>query len=296
MKKIIGIILSGGLFCLSACSSNEEIAEENQVALQINIKGAQTRTIIPGTTLPEQSQLGIFTTTNGLVNAQNTLATYANGQCTLFEPIYLNNIEQDVYAYYPYTERTDMDKMTIESKSQTDYLYGYSANANGKPMKVCNSNPQADLLLKHAMTRLTLHIQKADSNPEDELVLTQAYIVGIPYSGTLNIKTGMISINPGTLDLKLNVADKISMGGILADILVLPEHNANILLKLVVNQKWYTAPLYQTTAPWQSGHQYTYTVEIAANGNMRITEATITPWNDHTQDGIEIGDTNYVEN
>lgn len=294
--------LLGGLLGTS-CSNQEEVltASDRKVPLEVQIKSSGTRTVIMGTELPNQSNLGVFSVSkgNGETTASNVLASYANNRCDLAKTVYLAEVEENVYAYYPYSEKASLTSIPVEVKSQTDYLYGYAVDGKDEQTTVSALNPKANILLKHALARITLNIRKGEDN-ENFDIFSASLSGDLPVSGTLDITKGAIACN-GYGDVyvscKANITEAITFS---LDILVFPADlsERDVLLSLNVidcdkNDKYVSAVL--PKANWQSGQQYTYSVEIR-NGNLVISQATITPWNDNLQDSIEITDNNYTNN
>lgn len=290
--QLIYMAMATACLSLSACSNQEELAvAEKKVPLEIAIKGCTTRSIISGNTLPNDSQLGIYAVnTDNVIAYKNILATATDNVWKMAEPIYLTELEKHIYAYYPYNEATEFNNLPIDAREQTDYLYGYAVNANNMLTTVNASNPKADILLKHAMARITLNIKKSANNVTEQGTVLQAILAGVPLTSSLDIRSGeMKTAMSGDLVIATKVA--LSMEGENVDILV-PPTETEVVLSLNINEKYHSIKM---PAIWEAGQQYTYTVEIT-NNSLAVSEATIAPWENNLQDGIEVGDENYVEN
>lgn len=292
--------LLGGLLLGASCSNQEEVltASDRKVPLEVQIKGCGTRTVITGTELPNQSNLGIFTANkgNGETTANNILASYANSRCDLAKTVYLAEEEENVYAYYPYSEKGSLTSVPVAVNTQTDYLYGYAVDGKNEQTTVSALNPKANILLKHALARITLNIRKGEDN--ENFDLSGGHLGGaiFPVSGTLNIANGTITNTDDDdviwISCKEHVTEATACN---LDILVLPADMSekDVSLTLNINEKYASAALPKTN--WQAGQQYTYTVTVDRK-KVSISKATITPWNNNEQGGITVGDDNYVNN
>lgn len=278
----------------SACSNESESVNDGiQIPLEINLKGCSTRAVINGDKLPSGSQFGIYAiNSDGEIGYSNVLTKYENNLCDMIETIYLTEKDKEIVAYYPYSEKASLNSLYINSRAQIDYMYGYAVNENDEKVTVNASFPKADILLKHAMSRVTLNIRKSENNAGSVDYVYSAMLAGVPLSGSLNLQTGeMTTADNG--DLVVSTEIPLTIDGENVDILVPPcEITPNVGLNLKIGEKYYYAQMPRTEL--KSGQQYTYTVEVS-NGSLVISKASITPWIENRQDDIEIGDDNYVE-
>jgi len=279
-----------------ACTEQDETIATNakEVPLEISLKGCDTRTVITGNTLPDNSQLGIFAVNNDdKISYNNVLSTYTDKQWTTAKTIYLTESGKRIYAYYPYSEKASLDNLSINTREQIDYLYGYAVGENNQMTTVNATSPKANILLKHAMARITLNIKKPKKDADSKGDIYGIILAGVPLSGNLDLRNGkMTTADNG--DLTISTKFQLSTEGTNVDILVPPIEGAvqETMLSLNINDKYYS--VWMPARKWESGKQYTYAVEVA-DGALKISEATITPWNNNQQDGIEVGDDNYVE-
>lgn len=282
------------ILLLSACNNGEE---ENlatrQVPLELNIKEAATRSVITGTTLPQDSYFGIFGVADTtLEEDMDNISVWYYERCELQETVYLDGTPTVIYAYYPYNENTDLNHMSLSANAQTDYLYGYSVNDNDFISTVNADNPRANILMKHAMSRITLRIKVSELQSDIQdlygIKLVNAYL-----AGELDIPSGKLALSDKG-ELSIPTKERLSTTAHSFDILAFPETTVqDITLSLNLNEVYYSVPM--PAGGWKSGQQYTYEVTID-KGTLSVTQATITPWNNNAQDGIEVGDDNYVEN
>lgn len=294
LSAVVALLCS--VLLMSACTEQDEIsAVSGKVApLEITLKGCGTRTVITGNTLPDGSQLGIFAVNGGdQIAYENIFSTYTGKQWTIAETVYLTESEKWIYAYYPYSEKAELNSVSVNTREQVDYLYGYAVDANNQMTTVNVASPKANILLKHAMSRVTLHIKKAKAN-EKNSVVNSVILAGVPLSATLDIRNGDMKVaNNG--DLVINsMLIKLTDEGENVDILIPPMTNAawSNMLTLNIDAKYYSVQI--PANEWKAGQQYTYTVEVG-DSSLTISEVSITPWTDNRQDGIEVGDNNYVE-
>ena len=279
---------------LSACNNQDEtMLGEQKVPLEINIKGCATRTIITNSMLPDNSQLGIFAVNkDDQIANSNMEVLYINKQCKLAEPVYLAESEKNIYAYYPYVERTELGDLFIDTRSQTDYLYGYAVNDNDQKTTVSANNPKANILLKHAMARITLNIKKTEKNTGNEAYIYGIIFAGVSLVGNFDIKSGIMKATDKG-DLVISTKFPLTVQSESVDILVPPiEGTQHVMLNLNISDKYHA--VWMPAGEWKAGQQYTYSVAVG-NNSFSISQAEITLWNNTEKEGIEVGDNNYVE-
>lgn len=293
LSAVVALLCSALL--LATCTEQDQITalSGKVIPLEISLKGCSPRTVITGNILPEGSQLGIFAV-NGddQIAYENIFSTYTVKQWTIAETVFLAEAGEWIYAYYPYSEKARLNSVPVNTREQVDYLYGYAVDANNQMTTVNMVNHKANILLKHAMSRITLHVKKAKAN-EKSGVVNGMMLAGVPLSATLDIRNGdMKTADNG--DLVINSMFKLTEEGGNVDILVPPITNAvrSIVLTLNIDEKYHSVQM--PAGEWKSGQQYTYMVEVG-DSSLTISEASITRWTDNRQDGIEVGDNNYVE-
>ena len=130
IKYIIPCLCSTAL--LMACSSENETNEsETKVPLEISI-GNNTRSIIEGTTIPTQTQFGIFGEYNQKINDIDNMSVFYDGKCKLSKDVYLNNSSMHIKAYYPYSSKVEKGIAEIDIRDQIDFLYGSAVDSKGE--------------------------------------------------------------------------------------------------------------------------------------------------------------------
>ena len=312
MKKIQSIfgtaLMMSGLLALGACSNDDAFVPQfTDVPLQVEVAGVEgeSRAIIEGTTLPNESSYGIFAFYGNSSErlAQNIKVNYTDGVSTLTQNVFLpENSDISVYAYYPYTANmTTEDYLQIESSSQIDYLYGYSANSDNQLTYVNEAQPKASIYFRHAMARVTLKIKKAADN-ENNYKLPYVGLMNVKQYGYLDIKGNTVLDCSGTEKLVAKpenyVLDAVD-SEILVDFLVIPMNTAEQPVTLCIGdaiggtiEDWLLSASIPNST-WTSGQQYTYTVTISKGGVLELSEAVITEWVNNEQPSIEIDENNF---
>jgi len=295
-NKLIVICLLGGALSMASCNNDEQLTNEN-VTLEVSANVSKTRSAIEGTTLPEKCSYGIFAMVGNsqeeaLENGTNTEVYYENGINTISKDIYLpDNVDAAIYAYYPYNEAYSYS-MEIEAISQTDYLYGSYTSADGEKMFVNQKNPKAFINFKHAMARVIFKIKKAENN-EDTYKIPSVSLKNVLERSTFDLYQGALSLSWGNTELTAEITDnelQATTDEITVDFLVIPASPLQTVILSIDNMPEYNLP----TTNWQSGQQYTYTVTIKKGGSLEVNQAEISEWKNNEQNGLEVGDDNYV--
>ena len=308
----LATIISGMLSVASCSDEDGAVATGKQASLEIQVSGVQsTRSIIEGNKLPEECQYGIFALEESsgdaaLTDGINARVDYIKGTSTLSRNIYLpNDVNSTIYAYYPFNEAyngTDFltGAMRIEANSQTDYLYGYSADNENRLTYVNANQPKAKIYFKHALARVTIRIKKATDN-ENTYKFPYINLLNVDKNAYINVLKGGAILDPsGTANLTAKPSDyalENSDNEIVADFLVIPGNTEGkkIILNMSDNISSFENGL-SAAVPvtnWEAGQQYTYMVTVKKN-NLEISQAEITPWENNEQGGIELGDDNYI--
>lgn len=314
MKRIQSIFyvatMIGGMLSVASCSNEDEVATVGkQVLLEVQVDGVQTtRSIIEGSKFVDDCQYGIFTSSETAIieNGVNLCVNYSKGNSTLSKNVYLpEGVDVPVYAYYPYNANYSnieyLLQMPIDATTQTDYLYGYSADSDNRLTYVNTEQPKANIYFKHAMARVTMRIKKSADN-EKTYKFPYINLLNVDKSAYVNVlENGAILDPSGTSNLTAKPSDyalENSDNEIVADFLVIPGNTEGkkIMLNMSDNISNFENGL-SAAVPvtnWQAGQQYTYTVTIK-NGSLDINQAEISEWKNSEQGGIEIGDDNYLK-
>lgn len=280
---------------MSSCS-NEDLEEQNgakRIPLELSVKGIATKTIIDGTTLPEESTYGVFAI--DAENGTNAQVYYQNGTNTFANPVYLTEAGTDyqVLAYYPYIPNVnDPSAIALGSiESQEDVLYA-NQTATGNGIYVNQENPEARLEFRHALSRITLRISKAEAYTEDCL-LSEVFLNNVYDAANLNLLTGEISNQTGSSTLFQVIDSYLGTESVEADWVAYPMDLEERPVTLTMNMNGKTKEITLPATNWESGMQYVYNVTID-NIQVLIEEATITPWEEQeAQEETNVGEDDY---
>lgn len=292
-------------FLFTACGQqdNEPMdMEAKRAPLEISVS-ADTRTIIEGSTLPEESQFGIFGVTAETRELQedieNVFVNYIKGECTLSRDVPLDERSTYIYAYYPYSEEAWLNGVPVEMNAgMTDYLYGCSYDvATGQNTTVNNAQPHANIRFKHAMAQVRLIAYKT-VDYEGNAFVASFVVNGVPLHGTMEVTTGEIKVTQwGDMTFKITNPDNLHVEGegtTTYRFLAIPTDNvADRTVLIELDGEYVVVPLPDTA--WEAGQQYTYTLVVDESHNVLVTKSEITPWENNTQDEITVDDDNYVE-
>ena len=278
---------------LMACSSeNEGNESETKVPLEISI-GNNTRSIIEGSTIPTQTQFGIFGEYNQVINDIDNMSVFYDGKCKLSKDVYLNNSPMYIKAYYPYSSKVEKGIAEIDIRDQIDFLYGNAVDSKGELQVVNNGNPKANIVFKHALSRLTFKVRHTTAYGED-FKLTGIFISPIYVTANFNVISQMMMptwLNEPTFPLNITVTKDFTS----FDLLMIPlkEDDHPRCISFRGDNDYYGNTTLE--GEWAAGQQYTYEITFDDNG-IRVSEAVITPWESTSQQGIDITDDNLVNN
>lgn len=278
----------------TACSNQDEAepTATDQTTLQINVKGCLSRSVITSTSLSDDSELGVFVAdANNSVKYVNVRGVVEGDYCLLDRNVSLSDEPNYVYAYYPYSStRSNISAIAYDATSQTDFLMGYSEDGKGMLDYVDSSNPTADMVLSHALARVTLNMKKSADNANDG-VISNIALVNVATSGTIDLlqHTSVGNSTPGTISVS-TYTTLSSTSEIPLDILVAPTTSLDSTsLRITIDGESYSVAIPTTRATeWEAGKQYIYTVEVDEKSNVKIDDPDIQLWNNNVQDEITI--------
>lgn len=276
---------------LMACSSEEETIDcEEKVPLEITI-GSGTRSIIEGTTIPNQTSFGIYGVDGYGYRAIDNLSVFYDGNCKLSQDVYLGKSYMLIKAYYPYSAEIKDYIANIDIRDQIDFLYGNAVDSYGFPDKIDRSNPKATISFKHALSRITFKVKHTEAYGED-FTLSSLFISPIYLTADYNVYSQTITkrqLNEPTFKIDRTITkDFVSF-----DLLMIPLDENDHPRWIMFSDK--NGSIGNTTieGEWKAGQQYTYEVTFDDNG-IKISEAVITPWETTTLSQIDITDDNLV--
>lgn len=294
-------------FATSCSNDMEETTAKSQRYLEINavVEGA-TRGAIDGVSFHEGDAIGLFVKDaegndySTDINCSNVKATFDGKVWKVDSQIPLDEgRDAIVYAYYPYdTSAIDGNSLNITLSSQNDVMYSGETAVN-------YSSSKANLLFKHALSRVTLAIKKAPTDKgkglltniklanidSDILLRGQGYVLAT--SGKINILTGEVSVSSRGKDdyIALFQSSVISETETNMDILVFPYNKdltrttivavPYVRVILTIDGKDYVQTI--NNPQWYCGKQYVYPITI-----NRSTDFTNIP-----AEKVDMGTTTY---
>ena len=287
------------LSCLSfltACSNDEE---DNRITanvpLEIQLGGLDTRAIIEGATLPMQTSFGIYGTTDDetIMSGIHNISVFYDGKCKLEKNVLLDNTTFHVKAYYPYSQEIENGNVMLNIRDQEDFLYGSATDAAGKQQEINSQNPKADIVFKHALSRITFKVKHTEKIAED-FKFSKIYMAAVPELAWFNIISqtfGAKDFGGVSFELDVPVGKEYSS----FELLMVPaEANSDRGIEIhCSNGKGFWVALPEVV--WESGQQYTYEL-IFDDNKITISEAVITAWKTNTEEESEITDDNLVTN
>jgi len=290
-NKVLPLAVS--VLLATGCSSDTSVADtaKRAVALRIELEGISPTRAIMDTTLPDNSQYGIYVTTDAQPTIQrghewfNIPVTYQKGKSSIEKDIILDANPHYVYATYPIEKNSDLMTRSLEVKSQTDYLYGMAIDGDGQRAAITENNPVAHIRLRHAMALLRFNIFQDESNTAQNMV-TGIRIPKDITSCALDLQTGKRMYEQwGTNSISCQVNANPTAQTV--EMLVIPNSQGVQEYEFCVNGQWIYSSL-QTTI--EENNSYTFNVEIRSKGELAISNPIIVPREDGGSVNLTIDD------
>ncbi|MBQ0025246.1 MAG: fimbrillin family protein [Bacteroidales bacterium] len=233
MKYSLHTIVLALAACVLCCCSHSDFGKDS-ATLQIDAVFTgemQSKTVVEGVTLPDadaSTGVGLFLTASngneydGLENGySNVRYSYDGKGWASASPIKLSGTKGTLYGYFPYSSNVSgIGSIPVESSIDgTDYMFA-------SPVEGLDSgNRNASLLLKHALSRVTVKFVKSGSfTGKGLLSFLSLEGEGIADKGTLDIRTGKITADGKSSKVAFNLAEPatITTSGIVEECLVVP--------------------------------------------------------------------------
>lgn len=273
----------------TACTNEvENISQESRAALQLNVGVNQptSRAIVEGKALPNDSQIGVSVVDNTGTAYQNQ--NYNNVIYTAAEEdgkqvwnttanVTLSGEEATLYAYYPYAAGADITAIPVDmtETDQKDWMYATPVTG------LSDGKSTAEVQLNHALTDLRLTFYKDTYSGAGEVTEFTIQSTGMAVGGTLNAKTGEITlpatpVNTITRTAAFTLTDKASATPM--DVMLIPTGTeAPITVSVTVDGHTYSA---STTAfTLQKAKAYNYVMKLTSTG-LEVTSVELTDWNE----------------
>lgn len=216
----------------------------------------------------------------------NKRTTYANGKWSFpsSNDIGFNGQSKRLYAYYPYKEQQYEATKVRVLANKVDVLYGQSQDLS-------ESDPNATIALKHAMSKVTFAIKKASGSESFDVTIgsirlrntEKDKVDAVRYDGYLNLLTGEITTgdvgfgHDGIgVDCNLSLSADKSQG---VDFYVIPNSFLERQAMLVLFEKngSNSYVLYFGDTTWKAGQHYTYTVTVTPVG-LQLGDVRVEEW------------------
>ena len=277
---VLSLLLISACTTFTACNESENAIPQmasNRLNISVGIHQPQSRAgLITSATLPEASEIGIKL--EGYDDADNikfTAATQDSKQ--VWNPasdIVLDETKGTLYAYYPWKSGTDLSAISVETASQTDYLYAEPV-AN-----VSEKNANVPVTMKHMLANVKIAINKGTYVGTGNISKIAIQSDGFATAGTFNAAQE----TPGFVaDSYTGVGDVITnttattLGGNAIDIMVVSnDAEKPITIAATIDGVEYTATT--TAVELAKGNSYQYTLTLNSTF-MSVSKVTVTPWN-----------------
>lgn len=246
-----------------------------------------SKSLIDGTILPLETQVGIFSwghtnkaSTNiglrkDLNNKLYTKSTDSELTCDTHAHYPINpDTLLNFYAYYPYTEAATAAPLSIpfELKKQDDIMWATPVLDRDKT----TSDEPVNLSFNHILSAITLKFKKADDIKE-EMILQSISMENYPSTIQLNVQTGKLSAAPSTTPYTLidNLNKEITPNEetIVTNYLLYPVEKPVFIVRM--SNKDYRI---ESTKAFEGGKKQTYSFTIQAQ-DISIS-GSINPWLD----------------
>lgn len=211
---------------------------------------------------------------------------YRAQKWTLPVQIMPDNTPKKLYAYYPYYKGMERDyTIPVSLAKGNHYLYGSSE-------ELTQSNAEAHIIMRHALTRVTFSVTKAKESDADEYV-TRARLYNnnskaISLEGRMNVFTGEITSNYYTDGIFKDCefkpeAEKVNV----IEMLVIPTQFAESEVAFEVQMGGHVIYATLPAATWERGKHYDYPFEITLNG-LKLGNVTVEEWENNNGGSINI--------
>lgn len=309
MKKIFSLGMCFLALLGTSCQNDEEnVVSSGETDLFINAQIANSTTRAEKTAWKQGDAIGAFVTDGtldkpylGNTSRYKNVNFSHNGKGFIASSIFLNEKPATVYAYYPFSASTTAGtNVSIESSSQTDYLYGVSSS----PASISKKN--VDIKMNHAMAMLVFKLRKDAAYNEGTGELTKIVVENVSgkndfkTTGTYNIQTGAVTgtSTNGTITLtpsagKVILTDQVqSLGQI---VMPLSETTGQTVKATFTIDGRQFSFLFPDKTKWSAGFRNNYTLtmkntglEIGGGASGTDSGITIETWGDQAASDIDL--------
>lgn len=288
--KAKGIFISAitAMAVLTGCNEDENIVNRtngNELCISATIP-TLTRAPIEGTQLPDHSQIGVSLLNpdgsdyDGNAHCKNVLyksETTGNGTSwSSANPIILSPTIGKAVAYYPYSASiSDISAISVETASQTDYLYSDWVNG------LSFDKPQANFTMNHALCAVQVNLTN-ESYTAGPGQVTQLSVASpaLATTASLNAQTGQLSAFAGQGDA-ITVDKTFTLTGEPqgTKVIAIPTGTqGNLSIKVVVDEAASTVPV-SLNKPLVQGKVYVVNLKVKdAKTPVELVSVTVKDW------------------
>lgn len=294
MKKVF-IFVAAITAVLASCSQEDSLQSSDTQALGVSSASMSANvTTKADDQVLSSGSIGVYRTLDAdkAYVAQLSEYTYAASNWTSTEPIYLNNNDAKICAFYPYSYVTpaDFDPTLVTLIAQKhddakDLVYAANAQYN-------NINRTAAFTMAHAYSKISFTLNKDVTYTGVCAILSLSLSnAGLIQSNTINITngvygtgtTGTITYNPAISSMETGTPQSTA--------LLLPptvtDMSDNVILTVVVDGSSLAVniPASSFSNKFTAGNNYQVALTIKGS-SISINSVKITDWNDTTVEGI----------
>ena len=275
----------------TACTYEaENICKESKTTLQLKVGVNQpaSRALIEGKTLPNGSQLGVSVVDNTgtAYQSQNynnvpytSIVDGSDQKWNTTTNVTLSGEEATLYAYYPYVDEVDITAIPINMAEvdQKDWMYATPVTG------LSDSKSTAEVRLNHALTDLRLTFYKESYSGAGEVTEFTIQSTGMAVTGTLNAKTGEITlpatqVNTITRSADFTLTNKASATPI--DVMLIPT-GTEALVTVSVTVDGHTYSTSTTAFTLKKAKAYNYIMKLTSTG-LEVTSVALTDWDEES--------------
>ena len=276
MKQYINNIWAGGivlLLSMAACSSSDDIQKQSEndvMTFEVlhPVQNAQSRLADAG--FETEDQIGLYLTNKDVPlelsgnYVNNMLLSYTGNAWSSAKPIYWNEGNYDIYAYYPYgQDLSSVDDMplevsteqhVIENYAMSDFLWAGKKNVEASAGKVT-------LQFEHRMSRMVIKLAKGEDYEGDLPEDAEVYIHNTVTSATTDLSVGIVTRNPRGVVKTIRAK---SLGNHRYAAIIVPQrlNNRQPLVEVVMKGVSY---LYESKFLFKQGIQHNVLLSISKN-------------------------------
>lgn len=275
MKQCINNIWAGGLgllFMMTACNSgmDETTGLSDKDVMTFEALHPDSPSRVTDTGFEANDCVGLYLTTKdtplelsgNYVN--NTQLTYSSNAWSSAKPIYWNEGNYDIYAYFPYVKSlSSVDDMPLSVSTEQHVAANYAASdflwAGKKDVEA--SDGKITLQFEHRMSRLVIKLTKGEDYEGDLPEDAEVYIHNTVTEATADLSVGIVTRNPrGTAE---TIRAK-SLGNHRYAAIVVPQrlNNRQPLVEVIMKGVSY---LYESKFLFKPGVQHNVLLAVSKN-------------------------------